>query len=423
MKGILLAGGAGTRLHPLTRAVSKQLVPVYDKPMIYYPLSTLILAGIREIVVITTPHEQESFRRLLGDGGHLGLRISYAEQPRPEGIAQAFLIGREFVGTDRVALALGDNIFFGHGLPEALRRAAGRTQGATIFGYRVRDPERYGVVELGSNGRAVSIEEKPKRPKSRYAVTGLYFYDNRVLDIAASLRPSARGELEISDVNLAYLRQGTLHVEILGRGFAWLDTGTHDSLLHASNFIQTLQERQGLMVACIEEIAWKMGFITAEQVRALAETTRGNAYGQYLLQVVEEGKESSLDRGIVRPHSLSPAGDDSERFLGQDLTPSPWRESPYPGVRWKKLHYDPETGRSAVLLRFEPGASYGAHRHPEGEEYYVLEGSLEDGGRSYGAGTYVRHPAGSAHRPSSREGCLLLITLPRPIEILEDDLR
>ncbi len=290
MKGILLAGGTGTRLHPLTRAVSKQLVPVYDKPMIYYPLSTLMLAGIREILVITTPHEQEGFRRLLGDGSHLGLDISYAGQPRPEGIAQAFLVGRSFVGTDHVALALGDNIFFGHGLPEALRRAAARERGATIFGYRVRDPERYGVVELDGDGRAVSLEEKPRAPRSHLAVTGLYFYDNQVLDIAASLRPSARGELEITDVNLAYLERGQLHVEVLGRGFAWLDTGTHDSLLHAANFIQTLQERQGLMVACVEEIAWRMGFIASDQVRAIAETMRNNAYGQYLLQRLEEGE-------------------------------------------------------------------------------------------------------------------------------------
>lgn len=290
MKGILLAGGTGTRLHPLTRAVSKQLVPVYDKPMIYYPLSTLMLAGIREILVITTPHEQQGFRRLLGDGSHLGLEVSYAEQPRPEGIAQALLIGRSFVGGDRVALALGDNIFFGHGLPETLRRAAARERGATIFGYRVRDPERYGVVELDGHGRAVRLEEKPREPRSHFAVTGLYFYDNQVLDIAASLRPSARGELEITDVNLAYLERRQLHVEVLGRGFAWLDTGTHDSLLHASNFIQTLQERQGLMVACVEEIAWRMGFITADQVRAIAQTMRNNAYGQYLLQRLEEGE-------------------------------------------------------------------------------------------------------------------------------------
>jgi glucose-1-phosphate thymidylyltransferase len=288
VKGILLAGGSGTRLHPLTRAVSKQLVPVYDKPMIYYPLSTLMLAGIRRILVITTPEDQQGFRRLLGDGSHLGIEISYAEQPRPEGIAQAFLIGRSFVGEDRVALALGDNIFFGHGLPELLERARSRPRGATIFGYRVRDPERYGVVELGPDGRALSLEEKPLRPRSHYAVTGLYFYDNQVLDIAASLRPSARGELEITDVNLAYLARGELYVEILGRGFAWLDTGTHDSLLHASNFIQTLQERQGLMVACVEEIAWKMGFIGADQVRAIAETMRNNSYGQYLLQRIEE---------------------------------------------------------------------------------------------------------------------------------------
>jgi glucose-1-phosphate thymidylyltransferase len=288
MKGIILAGGSGSRLHPLTNAVSKQLMPVYDKPMVYYPLSSLMLAGIRDVLLITTPQDRESFQRLLGDGGSLGLRISFAIQPRPEGLAQAFLIGRDFVGDDRVALALGDNIFYGHGLPEVLRRAVVRDRGATIFGYRVRDPERYGVVEFDTSHRAIGIEEKPKRPRSPYAVTGLYFYDNRVLEIAAGLKPSARGELEITDVNLAYLRAGQLHVEILGRGFAWLDTGTHGSLLQASNFIQTLQERQGLMVACVEEVAYKSGFITAGQVRTVAETMQGNAYGRYLLRMLEE---------------------------------------------------------------------------------------------------------------------------------------
>ena len=288
MKGIILAGGSGTRLHPVTRAVSKQLVPVYDKPMVYYPLATLMHAGIREILVITAPHDQEAFRRLLGDGGAVGLRVAYAVQPRPEGIAQAFVIGREFVGTDRVALALGDNIFFGHGLPEVLLRAAGRERGATVFGYRVRDPERYGVVEFDGGGRAVGLEEKPARPRSSWAVTGLYFYDNRVLEIAAGLSPSARGELEITDVNLAYLRAGELHVEKLGRGFAWLDTGTHASLLQAANFIQTLEERQGLMVASIEEIAYKKGFIDAARVREIAAGMHGNGYGQYLLRMLEE---------------------------------------------------------------------------------------------------------------------------------------
>lgn len=288
MKGIILAGGAGTRLHPLTRAVSKQLVPVYDKPMVYYPLSTLMLAGIRDILVITTPEDQDSFRRLLQDGHALGLRIAYAAQPRPEGLAQAFIIGRDFVGKDRAALALGDNIFHGHGLPEVLRRAVARERGATVFGYRVSDPERYGVVEFDVQGRAVGLEEKPKHPRSHWAVTGLYFYDNAVLDIAAGLKPSARGELEITDVNLAYLRSGELHVEKLGRGYAWLDTGTHESLLQASNFIQTIEERQGLMVSCPEEIAYKMGFVGAEGVRDVASSMKGNAYGRYLLQMLEE---------------------------------------------------------------------------------------------------------------------------------------
>jgi len=288
MKGIVLAGGSGSRLHPVTRAVSKQLLPVYDKPMVYYPLSTLVLAGIRDVLLISTPRDLDGFRRLLGDGTGLGLTIAYAEQPEPGGLAQAFLIGREFVGRDRVALALGDNIFYGHGLPDVLRRAASRERGATVFGYRVRDPERYGVVELDAGNRPVDIVEKPKQARSPYAVTGLYFYDNRVLDIAAGLKPSARGELEITDVNRAYLESGDLHVELLGRGFAWLDTGTHDSLLQASNLIQTLQERQGLMVACIEEVAWKSGLIDAARVRAIAETMRGNEYGSYLLRMLEE---------------------------------------------------------------------------------------------------------------------------------------
>jgi glucose-1-phosphate thymidylyltransferase len=287
MKGIILAGGSGTRLHPLTRAVSKQLVPVYDKPMVYYPLSTLMLAGIRDVLIITTPQDQDAFRRLLEDGASLGLAISYAAQPSPEGIAQAFLIGREFVGRDRVALALGDNVFFGHGLPELLRRAAERESGATVFGYQVRDPERYGVVEFDASGRAVSLEEKPAKPRSFWAVTGLYFYDNRIVDISASLRPSARGELEITDVNRVYLEAGTLSVEKMGRGYAWLDTGTPESLLHASNFIQTIQERQGLMVACLEEIAYTMGFIDAGRVRQIAAGMRGNAYGQYLIRLLE----------------------------------------------------------------------------------------------------------------------------------------
>ncbi len=288
MKGIVLAGGSGSRLHPLTLGVSKQLMPIYNKPLIYYPLSVLMLAGIREILVITTPEDHEAFERALGDGDRIGIRLRYAVQPKPEGLAQAFLIGREFVGGDRVALALGDNIFFGHGLPELLARAAARESGATVFGYQVRDPERYGVVELDADGRAVRLEEKPKHPRSHWAVTGLYFYDNRVLEIAAGLRPSARGELEITDVNRAYLDRGELAVELLGRGFAWLDTGTHGSLLQASNYVQTLEERQGLMVACIEEVAYKMGFIDAERLRELGQGMRQNSYGRYLLELLEE---------------------------------------------------------------------------------------------------------------------------------------
>ena len=290
MKGIILAGGSGTRLYPVTLGVSKQLMPVYDKPMIYYPLSTLMLAGIREILVITTPHEQDGFRRLLGDGRAFGIQVSYAAQPRPEGLAQAFVIGRDFVGRKAVALALGDNIFYGHNLVEYLRRAAGRP-GATVFAYRVRDPQRYGVVEFDDTGRAVGLEEKPAQPRSPYAVTGLYFYDNRVLDIAAGLTPSPRGELEITDVNMAYLRRGELHVETLGRGMAWLDTGTQEALLQASNFIQAIEQRQGLKVACPEEIAFKMGYITADDVLRIAGTMRQNDYGQYLERVVEEGPD------------------------------------------------------------------------------------------------------------------------------------
>jgi glucose-1-phosphate thymidylyltransferase len=288
MKGIILAGGSGTRLYPLTRAVSKQLLAIYDKPMVYYPLSTLMLAGIREILVITTPHEAEQYRWLLGDGRQLGLEISYAVQPSPDGLAQAFLIGSEFIGDDRVALILGDNVFHGHGLTEDLRSASLRSEGATIFAYQVRDPQRYGVVELDADGRAISLEEKPAKPRSNAAVTGLYFYDNRVVEIARGLKPSPRGELEITDVNLAYLRRGALHVMKLGRGIAWLDTGTHESLLQASNFIQALQERQGLMVACLEEIAFKMGYITPEHVARIADQMKGNGYGQYLLRMLEQ---------------------------------------------------------------------------------------------------------------------------------------
>jgi glucose-1-phosphate thymidylyltransferase len=285
-KGIILAGGAGTRLYPLTLALSKQLVPVYNKPMVYYPLSTLMLAGIREVLVITTPADQSAFRRLLGDGGQFGLTLDYAVQPEPGGIAQAFLIGRDFIGRSPVALALGDNLFYGHGLPESLRRASERTEGATIFAYFVRDPERYGVVEFDAAGRAVGIEEKPARPCSSWAVTGLYFYDAGVVDVASGLRPSARGELEITDVNGAYLRQGRLQVERLGRGIAWLDTGTHEALLQASTFIQTIETRQGLMVACPEEIAFRMGWISVADVERTAKPMRDNAYGQYLLRLL-----------------------------------------------------------------------------------------------------------------------------------------
>jgi glucose-1-phosphate thymidylyltransferase len=288
LKGIILAGGSGSRLHPLTLAVSKQLMPIYDKPMVYHPLTTLMLSGIREILVITTPEDQAGFRRLLGDGAALGLRLEYAAQPRPDGLAQAFLIGRDFVGRDPVALALGDNIFHGDRLPELLRRAATRPAGATVFAYRVRDPQRYGVVELGADGRAVSLQEKPPQPRSPWAVTGLYFYDNRVLDVAASLTPSARGELEITDVNRRYLEWDQLHVEILGRGMAWLDTGTHESLLQASTFIQAIEERQGLKVACPEEVAYNMGYIDAAQVQRLGAAMRNNEYGQYLLRLAED---------------------------------------------------------------------------------------------------------------------------------------
>jgi len=287
LKGIILAGGSGSRLHPLTRAVSKQLVPVYSKPMVYYPLSTLMLAGIRDVLVITTPHEQEGFRRLLGDGAEIGLRISYAAQPKPEGLAQAFIIGREFVGADRVALALGDNIFYGAHLSDYLRSAAARESGATVFAYQVRDPERYGVVAFDGDGRAVSLEEKPRTPKSTYAVTGLYFYDNQVVDIASRLKPSARGELEITDVNRTYLERGQLAVERLPRGVAWLDTGTHEALMQASNYIQAIEERQGLMVACLEEIAYRMGYISAVELARLARAMDASAYGQYLLRLLE----------------------------------------------------------------------------------------------------------------------------------------
>jgi glucose-1-phosphate thymidylyltransferase len=287
-KGIILAGGSGSRLHPLTRSVSKQLLPVYNKPMVYYPLSSLMLAGIREILVITTPQDQESFQRLLGTGADVGVSISYAVQPSPDGLAQAFLIGRGFVGGSHVALALGDNIFYGAGFSEALRSAASQRLGATVFGYQVRDPERYGVVEFDGNGRAIGLEEKPANPKSFYAVTGLYFYDNQVLEIARQLEPSARGELEITDVNREYLKRGQLRVERLGRGIAWLDTGTHESLVQASNFIQAVEERQGLMVGCLEEIAYRLHYITASDLARLADAMKGSTYGQYLQHVLAE---------------------------------------------------------------------------------------------------------------------------------------
>lgn len=290
MKGIILAGGSGTRLYPVTRSVSKQLMPVYDKPMIYYPIAVLMLAGIKDILVITTPEDQKQFKRLLNDGAQWGISLQYAIQPEPKGLAQAFIIGEDFIKSDPVCLILGDNIFFGHRLPEQIQKASKRTKGATIFGYYVRSPKRYGVVNFDEKGKVIDIEEKPAKPKSNYAVTGLYFYDNDVVKIAKNIKPSKRGELEITDVNKAYLNRGNLHVELIGRGAAWLDTGTHESLLDAANFIKVVEDRQGLKIACLEEIAYRLGYITVSQVLTIAESLAKNNYGQYLLHLIKAEK-------------------------------------------------------------------------------------------------------------------------------------